>query len=277
MTEGIAVFEKIKTWLLIAAAVIIAAGVIWHNYDANKREKVALDLRNALAKADTTHQVLQNSYTRLVEENSNLRADKADMRKLLDQQHQALVSEQQVSLGLKKTLEFTLQHQPKPPDPKDPNGGFNQPAHQEACSSQPKVYTASEDIGFLKFRVDTFTVDPSYQQKLFVDPGAKPLQLTLSLTRDKNKQWHYYVTPSDPRVTANIDKAVVNLEPLGTHWYERLWIDTSLGVSSKGGAASVGASYEWKKYKLGPYISQELPNNRTYGINFSYASFKSEE
>ena len=267
--------EKLKTYTIVGLVIAIV-GVVAYGYIRDRSSQSEITrLHNEAAVADTTHKELQNSFTRLSEERDGLKTRVDGMQKLLDQNHQVLVAEQQISLGLKQTLEYTLKHQPKPPDPKDPGGGFIPPAHQEACTAAPQAYTASQDIGFLKFRVDTFTVDPSYQQKLFVDPGDKPLQLTLDLTRDKNKQWHYHVTPSDPRVSVNIDRAVVNLEPLSGRWYERIWLDSAAGLSNKSGIVDLGVSYEFGRYKLGPKMWQQLPGERWYGLSLSYAPFKS--
>ena len=268
-------FEKAKDFVLIGALVALAGLAVFDYMRGRVHDAQSEAVRNQLALADKTHETDAGSYTRLSTENESRKSELASVQKQLDQTKQSLVAEQQVSLTWKKKYSFVLSHQAKPPEAGPPE--FGPPAVQAACTPTPQTYNSVQDLGWMKLSLDTFTVDPSYQQHLDVLPGDKPLGLTLDLSRDKGKQWHYTVTPSDPRLSVNIDRANISLDALNTHWWERIWVNGGAGVSNTAGIVDAGVDYEFGRYQLGPHLWQTVPGTRYYGLHWAWAPFKQKE
>ena len=230
-------------------------------------------LRNQLASSDRTVEELKGTYAKLAREDEGLKSSNKELQKLLSKTNQDLIAEQQLSVYWKGKYEFVLSHQPADPGAKPP---FDPPAHQEACTASPKLYTASQDIGFIKLTVDTFTVDPSYQQRLTLSPGSKPLTLTLDLTRDREMKWRTHVTSSDDRVGVEIGVNSVNLEPLQPRWYERirLHFDIGAGLDGPGALIGGGAAVQFGKFELGPSVWATTGGGQFGGLNFSWSPFQ---
>jgi cell division protein FtsB len=232
-------------------------------------------LRNQVASKDQTVEELKGTYTKLSQENDRLKSSSKELQGLLDRTKQDLIAEQQLSVYWKGKYEYMLSHSPAPiPD----DGGFKPPAKQDVCTPLPKLYTATQDIGLLKLTVDTYTVDPSYQQRLRIDPGSKPLKLTLDLTRDSKQQWHTHVVSSDDRIGVDIGLNSVNISPLDLRWYERIRLhaDLAASLSGVGLLTGVGAGYQFGPYELGPRVWMTTDGHGFGGLSLSWAPFMKE-
>jgi cell division protein FtsB len=269
--------EQLKKYLaLILITLLLGAGVFGYVKYRSYQSELA-DLRNQVAQKDKTNEVLKDQYTKLAQENDNLKASDADLRKLLDKTNQDLIAETQAKVYWKGKYTWEVNHKPVVPSPTDPNGGFTPPATQVACTEKPVLYSGVQDIGLLKLTIDTFTLDPSYQTRLTVEQGSKPLVLTLDLTRDSKKQWRTFVKSSDERIGVDIGVNSVNMEPLETRWYERLKVHVDVGAALSGGGVlgGLGLGYQFGQFDLGPSVWGTTTGNTYGGLNFSWAPFKS--
>lgn len=263
--------ETVKQYLARAAMVALVVVVAVGYWKYRSYESELARLRNEAAAKDKTTEELKNTYTKLVSENDGLKSSNKDLQKLLDRTNQKLIAEIQSTVYWKGKYEFVLTHGA------GADGGFKPPAEQAACTDKPKTYTAVQDIGILEITVETFTVDPSYQQKLLVGPGNKPLKLTLDLTRDAHRQWHTHVVSSDERIGVDIGINSVNTEALDLRWYEKLKFRLDVGAGP-GVLFGAGASYQFGKFDLGPSVWGTTNGGVKpfYGISATYAPFKAD-
>jgi cell division protein FtsB len=251
MGVDIPVSTEVKQILVGAAALALLAcagiGAYWYHENAVEEA----NLRNELAGKDKTTEELADTYTKLDMENKSLKSSNAQLQSLLDKTKQDLISESQLSLYWKGQYEYVLSHAVSPATTADP---FKPAPVTSACTTAPQTYRATQDLGVVSVTVDTYTLDPGYQQHLLVGPGGTPLKLTLDITRDQALQWHTHVVSSDPRVGVNIDVASVNVQQLEEKWYEKLRLKADLGVGGKGALVGLGASYGVGKWDLGPSL-----------------------
>lgn len=252
----------------LIALLIVAVAYGYTRYRSYEGELARL--RNEVASRDVTVEELKGTYAKLAREDSELKSSNRDLQRLLDKTKQELVAEQQVSLRWKGKYEYLLSHAPSDA------GGFKPPVHQDACTPAPRTYTASQDIGLLKLSIDTYTVDPSYQQRLHIEPGSKPLVLTLDLTRDSAGQWRSHVTSSDERIGVEIGVNSVNVEAFQLRWYERIKLHLDLGAGMNGGGilGGVGIAYQFGKFELGPTLWGTTSGHEFGGLNLSWAPFQ---
>jgi hypothetical protein len=150
------------------------------------------------------------------------------------------------------------------------------PVPSGPCTEKQIEYSSVQDIGLLKLTLKTLTRDPEYTETLVVEPGSKPLQLTLDLTRDKKKQWRSRVTSSDERVGVEIGVNSVNIQPLEEKWYERIKIVGDLGVGPTGFLGGFGVVYEVEWFDVGPKV-WATPNGQFAGATITYAPFKKDK
>jgi hypothetical protein len=267
-------FEQLKKYLAFLLMAALLAAVVFGYVKYRGYQNELADLRNQVASKDKTVEELKNTYTKLAIESDGLKASNADLAKLLKKTDQDLIAETQARVYWKGKYEYDIAHHPAAPG--DP-GSFKPPATQVACTDKPQTYSGTQDIGLLKLTVDTFTVDPSYQTKLKIEPGSKPLILTLDLTRDAKKQWHQHVQSSDDRIGVEIGINSVNIEPLQLRWYERLKVHIDVGAGN-GIITGAGGAVQFGAFDLGPSIwaVPTLTPKPFYGINFSWAPFKSK-
>lgn len=264
--------EQLKKYAAFILMALLVAAAIYGYVKYSSYETELAKLRNQAAKSDKTVEELNGRYTKLAGENDDLKSSDAELQKLYNKTKQDLIAEAQFTAYWKGKYVYEVGHKPGQSDP-----GFKPPATQVACTAEPQTYTGVQDIGLLKLTVDTYTVDPSYQTKLSVEPGSKPLKLTLDLTRDRSKQWHTHVASSDERIGVDIGLNSVNIEPLEEHWYEKLKVHLDAGAGN-GVLMGAGASYQVGQFDLGPNVwSVPAAGPKPfYGVNFNWAPFKSK-
>lgn len=272
--------EQLKKYFALLLMAILLGACVFGYVKYRSYQNELADLRNQVAVKDHTIEVMKGEYTKLAQENDKLVASDKDLRKLLDKTNQDLLVETQAKVYWKGKYEYNVAHAPKPPVTPGTPPDFKPPATQVACTDTPQTYTGTQDIGLLKLTIDTFTVDPSYQTKLTVEQGSKPLVLTLDITRDSKKQFHTYVKSSDERVGVDIGINSVNFEPLESRWYEKLKVHLDLGASLTGNGGVLGGfgvAYQFGQFDVGPNVWGTTGNGgSTYGgLNFSWAPFKS--
>ena len=267
--------EQLKRYAAFILIALLLAAAIFGYAKYRSYESTVADLRNQVAARDKTTEELKDTYTKLAQENSGLKSSNGDLQRLLHSTKQDLIAEQSLSVYWKGQFRYQLEHQhiPLPSGVQPP---FTAPAKQEACTPVPQLYSSVKDIGLLKLTIDTFTVDPSYQQQLTVGPGSKPLQLTLDLTRDQDRQWHTHVVSSDERIGVEIGVNSVNISSLSLRWYERIKLHTDIGVGlgSGGVLAGLGIAVQFGQFELGPSVWGTTGGQEFGGLNFSWAPFQ---
>jgi hypothetical protein len=263
-------FEYLKKYSALIVIAILLGAVVYAYVKYRGYQSELANLRNQVAEKDRTVEVLKGQYTKLAGENTDLKASDAELRKLLKKTNQDLVAETEAKVYWKGRYVWVIENKPKP------DGDFKPPPVQLACTDKPQTYTGVQDIGLLKLTIDTFTVDPSFQNKLIVEAGSKPLVLTLDLTRDANKQWRTFVKSSDERIGVEIGINSVNIEPLQPRWYERLkvHVDVGAGLSDGGVLGGLGVGYQFGAFDLGPSIWGTTAGGTYGGMNLSWAPFK---
>jgi hypothetical protein len=264
--------EQLKKYSAFALVLALVAAAIFGYVKYRSYENELARLRNEVAAKDKTTEELKGTFTKLSTENDSLKSSNSDLAKLLKKTNQDLIAETQLTAYWLGKYIFVVEH--KPAD----DSGFKPPVTQVACTEKPQTYTGVQDIGLLKLTINTFTVDPSYQTHLIVEPGNKPLKLTLDLTRDNNKQWHTHVVSSDERIGVDIGVNSVNIEPLSPHWYEKLKVHLDVGASLSGGGVmgGVGLSYQFGQFDLGPSVWGTTSGNTYTGAGLLWAPFKSK-
>jgi len=265
--------KKFAVYVVIALALVVA---IWSYVVRYRYEGQLADLRNQAASKDKTTEEFKNTFTKLAGENDDLKSSSKDLQKLLSKTNQDLIAETQAKVYWKGRTEYELSHRPVAPVPGTPEP-FKPPVAQVACTEKSQVYTSTEDIGLLKLTIDTYTIDPSYQTKLRIDPGSKPLVLTLDLTRDQKRQWHTHVVSSDDRIGVDIGINTVNIEPLAMRWYEHLKIVGDIGAGSRGLLAGVGMTYGFGKWEAGPKFWATTDASTFTGATIVFIPFKRAE
>lgn len=288
-------FEQLKKYLAIAALVAVAI-IIFLSYGKYVAYEAELArLRNQVAEKDQTIESQAGVYTKLARENADLKSSSESVRKELEKLKQDLVAEQQLTVSLKSQVDVYKKcnnrggvYDPAgkgcsvtPVAPPSGDGGVSPPPTGDSPVCEVLRYDSGwEDMGFVASRCELVTSSPP-EFKLSLGPGGKPLKLTVDLSRDKNMQWHTYVTSSDPRFAVDIGLNSVNLEPVQDQWYERIRLHADLGVGLDAGGVmgGLGASYQFGKFELGPSVwGVTAGGGKAYvGLNVSWSPFKRAE
>jgi hypothetical protein len=270
--------EQLKKYLALLIFVAFLALAAWGYFKYNAYQNELADLRNQVASKDKTIEDIKNSYTKLASENTDLKTSNEVLNDLYKKTGQDLIAQTQATVYWKGKYEYNLTH--------NPVGNANgsgvgvvhgpvavEPVQQKDCTKEPLPYVSMQDIGLLKLTLKTTTRDPEYKETLVVEPGSKPLQLTLDLTRDKKKQWRSRITSSDERIGVDIGVNSVNIEPLEEKWYERIKLVGDLGVGPTGILGGFGVVYELEWFDVGPKV-WATPSGQFAGATITYAPFK---
>jgi hypothetical protein len=268
--------EQLKKYFALLIFVAFLALAAWGYFKYNAYQNELADLRNQVASKDKTIEDVKNSYTKLASENTDLKTTNEVLNDLYKKTGQDLIAQTQATVYWKGKYEYNLTHKPVNNSPSVvipgvANGPVVQP--QSSCTKEALSYVSVQDIGLLKLTLKNTTVDPNYSETLTVEPGSKPLQLTLDLTRDKKRQWRSRVTSSDERIGVDIGVNSVNIEPLEEKWYERIKLVGDLGVGPTGILGGFGVVYELEWFDVGPKV-WATPSGQFAGATITYAPFK---
>lgn len=265
-------WEQLKKYAALVIFVALLAVSLWGYLKYRSYEKTLADLRNQVAAKDKTTEELKGKYTKLVQENGDLKSSDAELQRFLNKSKQDLIAESQLTAYWKGKYSYEVGHKPLTPVSGQPTA----PASPNTCTEAYATYRGQQDIGFLLLTIDTTTLDPTHKTSLTVEPGSKPLKLTLDLTRDAKQQWHTHVVSSDDRIGVDIGINSVNIEPLQGRWYEKLKLHLDIGAGD-GFLAGVGATAQFGQFDLGPsaWFSTVGGGSKFYGANISWALFKS--
>lgn len=268
--------DKISKYInYVLIALIIAISIF--GYIRYTRYELDLSkLRNALAQADKTIEIMRGTFTRLVMEIDGLKATNADLQKTIEKQKLDVISAEQLAVSWRKKYDVYVKTHPDL-EPVPPDGW--QPIGPVVCTLDQKALAAEEDFGLIKTTCRLMTADPQTQVRIAIGPGGRPLKLNLALTRDRDKVWRSFVTvepPDQDNISVDIISTAVNLEPLDERWYEKLKLHMDFGVGS-GVLGGIGLGYELGNIDFGPSIWGTTSGNGGsvyYGLNFSWAPFK---
>ena len=85
-------WEQLKKYaaLVIFAALLIVS--LWGYLKYRSYEKTVADLRNQVASKDTTYEELKGKFTKLAQENDNLKSSDAELQRLFDKSKQDLIA-----------------------------------------------------------------------------------------------------------------------------------------------------------------------------------------
>lgn len=266
--------EKLSKYIAIALFVGIVVFMVKMYLDKEALKDRVADLHNEIAQTSKTIEIQKGVFQKATSELSDLeeildsiaRGSKQDREKIeklmkeLDKRNEDILNVTRFALMWRKPYEGEAE--------------ANQlvvPPEKEGDPERKKV-EFQKDFGYIGVNGFTLT-DPAYS---WVKVEQKrPLKVTLALSQDKRGRWNTYATTSEDNVAVDIEVASVNPKVLDKKWYEKISVDTSLGVGS-GIVASAGLSYDFGSFSLGPAVFTAVGDGRGdvyWGANFGWRPF----
>ena len=259
-------YLKVSSWILAAVLVAGAGFVAWKR---NQYEKVQLELRNQIAKHETTLEVQKGIFEkRLVEMNDlqklldTSRADTAKLAKELDKNKASVLVLTELSVKMRQDYEAKLSAK-----------------QTQVPGVAGKMRTKVEfDKNFGSYNINGYTL---------TDPGEawlrlrqlRPLRLTLAVSQLPDKTWRATVASSEEDLSVEVNLAAVNPMVLSPKWYEALGIMAHAAGGELNGGQSTGLlwmslTYDIKQFTVGPSAWFTLQGFRFYGASVLWRPFK---
>lgn len=262
------VSAKIFKFLACALALALLGIVVWGAIARHSYEKELASLRNEVASKSQTIETQKQVYTKLAQESKKLQdlvdTQNSEVRRLQDQlnkQGEDLLTANQLVVKWKKAYEGKANSgQVDIPDPGNP-------------SIVRKKVEFNRDFGMIGVTGWTLTDPPEAWVKV---EQLKPLEITLVVSQDADKKWHTYATSSDENTAVDIKLASVNPHVLEPRWYEKIQLNTNLGVGGDGALVGLGVSYQIKQFDLGPAVFFTATDRveRYIGLSFGWRPFQ---
>ena len=260
-------YLKVSSWVLIAVLVAGAGFVAWKR---NQYEKIQLDLRNQIARHDTTLEVQKGVYEKRILEMGDLKklldtsqSDKAKLAKELDKQKSSVLVLTELSVKQRQDYEAKL------------SAKQTQVPGVVAGKTRTKVEFEKE-LG--PYQINGYTLS---------DPGEawvrlrqlRPLRLTLAISQLADKSWRATVASSEEDTTAvEVKLAAVDPLVLKPAWYEGIGFMVHGGgrdVLRKGvGLLGLSVTYDIKQFTVGPSFWITTNGDRFYGANVLWRPFR---
>ena len=261
------ILDLIKKYTLALALLAACCLVIWGAVKKHNYEKQILQLQNQIATSSKTVEDQKVLYEKLTVQTGDLK----DLLNLKDTQIQELNNQinkdkdQLVSVttavsawkkayeGLANATQSTI-----------PPTGVN-------VATRERV-DFDKNFGYIEASGYTETNPPEAYVKV---QQNRPLKFTVAVAQNKDKSWKTYATSSEDNVFVDIQVAGVNPLALEPRWYEKLDLNSQLGVGS-GVLAGVGLGIGISRFTVGPnmWITTGTSVNKFYGINVTWHPFE---
>jgi hypothetical protein len=260
-------YLKVSSWVLAFLLVAGAGFVAWkrHQY-----EKVQLELRNQIARHESTLEVQKGVYEKKLLEMVDLQklldtsqSEKAKLVKELEKQKANVLVLTELSVKQRQDYEAKL------------SGKQTQVPGVTPGKTRTKVEFEKE---FGPYQVSGHTL---------TDPGEvwlrlrqlRPLRLTLAISQLPDKTWRATVASSEEDSSVEVKLAAVNPLVLQPKWYEGFGFMIHAGggsLTSDQGAGLLGLSltYDVKQFSLGPSAWFTTQGHRFYGASVLWRPFR---
>lgn len=258
----------------IALVTVVVGLVVYGLVTEHNHRRELGELRERLATRDKTVEVQKNVYERLAVEHRDLEkllddsyAEDEALRKQVKQAREDVLSVDRLTVRWRHPYEGQATAHQTEERPISTPGRDGTPEHVRSRVDFER------DFGYIAVSGHTLT-DPA---EAFVSVRqARPLRLALALTQGKDRAWHTYVTSSEENVGVDITVASVDPLVLSPRWYEKLSVDTSLGIGGQNFVGGVGLSYRVGKFDVGPavWLTGGDTVSRLYGASLSWRPFQ---
>lgn len=259
-------YLKVSSWVLAALLVFGAGFVAWkrHQY-----EKVQLELRNQIAKHETTLEVQKGLFEKRLVEMGDLKklldtsqSEKAKLLNELEKNKADVLVLSELSVKLRQDYEAKLSAK-----------------QSQVPGVAGKTRTKVEfDKDFGPYNVTGYTLS---------DPGEawlrlrqlRPLRLTMAVSQLPDKSWRATVASSEEDLAIEVKMAAVNPLVLQPKWYEGIGFmihagGGELGTNQGAGLLGLSVTYDVKQFTLGPSAWFTTQGHRFYGASVLWRPFR---
>lgn len=257
--------------VVVGVAVVFLGIVCFGLYKKHLFEKSIIDLQNQIAERDKTIEIQKGV-------NHKLTTQLDDVNDLLngkDEQVKLLLSE------LKKRKEEVLTATTFAAKWKAAYEAEVKAHQTEVPGTNPDTKRTKidfeKDWGYISVKGYTLSDPPEAWIKV---QQNRPLKMTLAISQDKEMRWHTYVTSSEENVGIDVVVSGVNPWLLTPKWYERIGLNTNVGLGSNqgglGALLGLGVDYQIGKFSLGPAMWFGISDrvDRFYGATLSWRPFQ---
>lgn len=230
------------------AVLVLLAAVFIGGYGWGKRkgdQRIA-ELATELAKSTETIELTTGLYSQVVvqvEDLTSLLNTKdekiAALKQTIDEMDGKLLVTEQISLRWKRAYEQALAAQQTEEPPTDPDGTPRKRVEFEGT------------LGPIKAHGHTLTDPPEAFLKL---EQLVPLTLTMNVVQNRDGTWTTLVTSSDDNLDVKVDLAGVDPLVLSQKWYQKIWMELSVGFIGDP-LASAGLRYYGDRFSFGAECS----------------------